>query len=84
MKFGRDHFEINDANLQRMLEGQAPIGRDGLPINLHHRGQIGASSTLSAVAIGCREPGDCSAFSKDRSGRLRDRRGPRRSVAAIY
>ncbi|MGK5114748.1 HNH/ENDO VII family nuclease [Geodermatophilus sp. CPCC 205506] len=30
-------FDQNDSNLQRMLDGRPPIGRDGEPLNLHHR-----------------------------------------------
>jgi hypothetical protein len=30
-------FDQSDPNLQRMLDGRPPIGRDGEPVNLHHR-----------------------------------------------
>ena len=36
---GSDVFERSDANLQRMLDGKPPIGTDGKPVQLHHRGQ---------------------------------------------
>lgn len=32
-------FEPTDANLKRMLEGRAPVGKDGQKVQLHHRGQ---------------------------------------------
>jgi hypothetical protein len=35
----RHLFEPTDSNLKRMLEGRSPIGRDGRPVQLHHRGQ---------------------------------------------
>jgi hypothetical protein len=35
----RDAFEWNDQNIQKMLNGEAPIGRDNKPMALHHRAQ---------------------------------------------
>jgi hypothetical protein len=35
----RDTFEWNRSNVQRMLDGRPPIGRDGKPVVLHHRAQ---------------------------------------------
>jgi hypothetical protein len=32
-------FDWTSANIQRMLFGYAPTGHDGMPVNLHHRGQ---------------------------------------------
>ena len=32
-------FDLTPDNLARMERGQPPIGRDGLPVNLHHRNQ---------------------------------------------
>ena len=32
-------FDWSDTNIQRMLDGKAPVGADGKPMELHHRGQ---------------------------------------------
>jgi len=41
-------FEHTEENLARMAKGKAPIGTDGLHVNLHHIGRK-ASSPLATV-----------------------------------
>lgn len=41
-------FEHTPENLQRMAKGKAPIGTDGLHVNLHHIGRK-ATSPLATV-----------------------------------
>ena len=35
-----DSFEVTEENLERMERGNAPVGKDGLYINLHHSVQV--------------------------------------------